>query len=29
VTAAVTWVEFAGKRTVSLSTLKLQPWVAP
>lgn len=29
VTAAVTWVEFAGKRTISLSTLKLQPWVAP
>jgi general secretion pathway protein I len=29
VTAAVTWVEFAGKRTVSLSTLKLQPWAAP
>ena len=29
VTAAVTWVEFAGKRTYSLSTLKLQPWVAP
>jgi general secretion pathway protein I len=29
VTAAVTWVEFAGNRTVSLSTLKLQPWVAP
>jgi len=29
VTATVTWVEFAGKRSYSLSTLKLQPWVAP
>jgi general secretion pathway protein I len=29
VTAAVTWVEFAGKRSFSLSTLKLQPWVTP
>jgi general secretion pathway protein I len=29
VTATVTWSEFAGKRSFSLSTLKLQPWVAP
>jgi general secretion pathway protein I len=29
VTATVTWVEFAGKRSFSLSTLKLQPWEAP
>jgi general secretion pathway protein I len=29
VTATVTWPEFAGKRSVSLSTSKLQPWVAP
>jgi general secretion pathway protein I len=28
VTATVTWVEFAGKRSYSLSTLKLQPWTA-
>jgi general secretion pathway protein I len=29
VTATVTWSEFAGKRTFSLSTLKLPSWVAP
>jgi general secretion pathway protein I len=29
ITATVTWPEFAGKRTVSLSTLKLQPSVSP
>ena len=29
VTATLTWSEFAGKRSFSLSTLKLQPWVAP
>jgi general secretion pathway protein I len=29
VTATVTWSEAAGPRTLSLSTLKLQPWVAP
>jgi general secretion pathway protein I len=29
VSATVTWVEFAGKRSFSLSTLKLQPWTAP
>lgn len=29
VTATVTWNEFAGKRSFALSTLKLQPWVAP
>lgn len=29
VTATVTWVEFAGKRSFSLSTVKLQPWMAP
>ncbi len=29
VIATVTWSEFAGKRTFSLSTLKLQPWRAP
>ena len=29
VTVTVTWSEFAGKRSFSLSTLKLQPWEAP
>ena len=29
VTATVTWNEFAGKRSFALSTLKLQPWIAP
>jgi general secretion pathway protein I len=29
VTSTVTWAEPAGKRSYSLSTLKLQPWVAP
>jgi general secretion pathway protein I len=29
VTATVTWPEFAGKRHVSLSSLKLRPSVAP
>jgi general secretion pathway protein I len=29
VTTTVTWIELAGKRTFSLSTLKLQPWTAP
>ncbi len=29
VTVTVSWPEFAGKRSFSLSTLKLQPWVAP
>jgi general secretion pathway protein I len=29
VTATVTWVEFAGNRSFSLSTLKLQPGTAP
>lgn len=29
VTASVSWVESAGKRTIALSTLKLLPQVAP
>jgi general secretion pathway protein I len=29
VMATVTWVEFAGKRSYSMLTLKLQPWMDP
>ena len=29
VTATVSWPEFAGTRSYSLSTLKLPPWMAP